>query len=216
MDADHVRRAYALWAPVYDLVFSRTLTPGRRAGAERAGRFGGVVLNIGTGTGLELPMFDPGTQIIGIDLSEAMLKRAQARVKRRKLANVTALLAMDAQRLGFPDGIFDAAFAPYVLTVVPNPVATLDELARVVKPGGEIVLVNHIGAENGISARFENWLGKKSASLGWRPNFSWSIIAGWLATRDDVDLVERQTLPPFGLFTLLRLRRVDPGGKARP
>ena len=207
INADHVRRAYATWAPVYDLIFSNLLTPGRRAGASRAERKGGLVLNVGVGTGLELPMFDPRTAIIGIDLSEAMLQRAQRRVKREKLTNVRGLVTMDAQRLAFPDDSFDAAFAPYVLTVVPNPVATLDELARVVKPGGEIVLVNHIGAETGIAAHFEAWLGKNSARIGWRPNFAWSIIADWLAGREDFQLLERQTLPPFALFTLLRLRK---------
>ena len=205
IDTDNVRRAYAFWAPVYDLVFNNVLTPGRRAAADQVR--GGLVLDVGVGTGLELPMFDRRTQIIGIDLSLAMLERAQRRVKRQKLANVRGLVAMDAARLAFPDACFDAVLAPYVLTVVPNPVATLDELARVVKPGGEIVLVNHLGSEAGVAAKFESWLGKNAKRLGWRANFSYSIIGNWLSMRDDIQLAERRTLPPLGMFTLLRLRK---------
>lgn len=208
IDADNVRRAYAYWAPVYDLVFNNALTPGRRAAAGSIQPQSGLVLDVGVGTGLELPMFDRSTQIVGIDLSLHMLARAQRRVQRLKLTNVRGLVAMDAARLAFPDACFDAALAPYVLTVVPNPVAMLDELARVVKPGGEIVLVNHLGSEAGVAAKFESWLGKNAQRLGWRPNFAYSVIGDWLALRDDIQLTERRTLPPFGMFTLLRLTRV--------
>ena len=92
---------------------------------------------------------------------------------------------MDAMRLAFSDSCFDAAVAPYVLTVVPDPAATLDELMRVVKPGGEIVLVNHVGAESGPIAAIEAWLGRRSAALGWRPQFPWAIIADWIAARSN-------------------------------
>eukprot|EP01037_Dinobryon_pediforme_P047956 gene47956-62591_t len=114
---------------------------------------------------------------------------------------------MDAMNLEFPDGTFDAAVAPYVLTVVPDPERTLDELVRVVKPGGEIVIVNHIGAERGLIAAIEAQLGKRSAKLGWRPQFPWSIVGDWLAKHPEVKLLERRTLAPFGLFTLIRLAR---------
>src|SRR6185503_18838904 len=101
---------------------------------------------------------------------------------------------MDANQLAFADATFDAAVAPYVITVVPEPERTLDELARVVKPGGEIVLVNHIGAETGSMARIEAWLGRRSASLGWRPEFPWEIIGNWIASRADISLLERRPL----------------------
>ena len=114
---------------------------------------------------------------------------------------------MDAMNLSFPDASFDAAVAPYVLTVVPDPERTLDEIARVVRPGGEIVLVNHIGAERGLIAAIEAWLGKRSAALGWRPQFPWSILGNWIARRPDIELLERRQLAPVGLFTLVRLAR---------
>lgn len=200
-----VEDAYARWAPVYDLAFTAVMRPGRKAAAAAISRIGGRVLDVGVGTGLELPMFDRAVTLTGIDLSEPMLRIAQRRVTAERLGNVTGLVVMDAMKLGFADGSFDAAVAPYVLTVVPDPERTLDELVRVVKPGGEIVVVNHIGAERGPIATVESWLGKRSASLGWRPEFPWSIVGDWLAKRPDVRLLERRTLAPFGLFTLIRM-----------
>ncbi len=203
----NVESAYARWAPIYDTVFTLTLRPGRVAAAQAINRLGGRVIDVGVGTGLELPMFGPQVQVTGIDLSEPMLRVAQKRVEERKLTNVEGLLVMDAMKLAFPDASFDAAVAPYVLTVVPEPERTLDEMARVVKPGGEIILVNHVGAERGPLALIEAWLGKRSEALGWRPQFPWSILGDWIARRPDIELVERRALAPLGLFTLVRLKR---------
>jgi len=208
LDNIHVKTSYARWAPVYDLVFELLLRPGRKAAAAAAERPGGRVLDVGVGTGLELPMFDPRTTLIGVDLSEPMLRRAQRRVHAKALRNVEGLIVMDAMRLAFPDAHFDAVVAPYMLTVVPEPQATLDELVRVVKPGGEIVLVNHLGASSGPMASIESWLGTRSAQLGWRPGFQWSILGDWIAANAAVRLIERRSLPPFGLFTLARLQRL--------
>jgi phosphatidylethanolamine/phosphatidyl-N-methylethanolamine N-methyltransferase len=203
----HVEAAYARWAPVYDFTFELVMRQGRRAAAAAATRPGGTVLDIGVGTGLELPMFESRTRLVGVDLSEPMLRRAQGRVHRDGLSNVDGLVVMDAMRLAFPDACFDAAVAPYVLTVVPDPARTLDELFRVVKPGGEIVLVNHVGAERGPIAAMEAWLGRRSASLGWRPQFPWAIIADWIAARTGARLIERRAIAPLGLFTLARILR---------
>jgi len=204
----HVEEAYARWAPVYDLAFTAIMAPGRRAAVAAAQRRGGLILDVGVGTGLELPMFNAGVKLVGVDLSEPMLRRAQMRVERKKLLQVAGLCVMDATRLAFPSEHFDAVVAPYVLTVVPDPAATLDELARVVKPGGEIVLVNHVGAESGPIAWIERWLGRKSASLGWRPEFPWAILGDWLAARPDLRLTERRKIAPLGLFTLARIERL--------
>ncbi len=206
-DAGQIVAAYSRWAPIYDLAFAAVMRRGREAAAAAVGHAGGRVLDVGVGTGLELPMFTGATRLIGIDLAEAMLRRAQARVARHRLGNVEGLSVMDATRLAFLAESFDAAVVPYVLTVVPDPHALLSEVRRVVKRGGDIVLVNHFGAERGIAARIEAWLGKRSASLGWHPQFAFSILGDWIAKQTDMRLIERRRVPPFGLFTLVRLRR---------
>ena len=205
-DNSHVAASYARWAPVYDLAFALVMRPGRLAVAAAAPP-GGRVLDVGVGTGLELPMFDRSTRLVGIDLSEPMLARARARVRAHGLANVEGLVVMDATRLAFPDESFDAAVAPYVLTVVPDPHAMLDEIWRVTKPGGEIVLVNHFGAASGPLAMVERQLGKRSAQLGWKPEFPWETLGGWIAQKPGARLVERRPLAPFGLFVLARVRK---------
>ncbi len=208
LENKHVKKSYARWAPVYDLVFELVLRPGRKAAAAAADGVGGHVLDVGVGTGLELPMFDPRTRLTGIDLSEPMLRRAQWRVRTKALGNVEGLLVMDAARLAFSDAHFDAVVAPYVLTVVPKPRASLDELARVVKPGGEIILVNHFRSGQGPMAWIESVLAKCSAELGWQPEFAWSILGDWIDSTPSVRLVERRKLPPLGLFTLARIERL--------
>jgi phosphatidylethanolamine/phosphatidyl-N-methylethanolamine N-methyltransferase len=204
---DDVNDAYSRWAPFYDAAFAWVMRPGRVATAALLNQTGGRVLDVGVGTGLELPMFGPNVRITGIDLCEPMLNIARKRVETHKLGNVDDLLVMDAMDLKFPDASFDAVIGPYVLTVVPEPERTLDEMARVVKPGGEIILSNHIGAESGPVACFEGWLGKRSAALGWRPQFPWSIVTDWLARRPDIELIERKPLDMVGLFTLIRMKR---------
>jgi phosphatidylethanolamine/phosphatidyl-N-methylethanolamine N-methyltransferase len=208
LDNVHVEEAYARWAPVYDLVFAAVMRPGRKAVAAAANRLGGLILDVGVGTGLELPMFDQNLRLVGVDLSAPMLQRARARVSSKSLQHVAGLAVMDAMHLGFPDDSFDAVVVPYVLTVVPKPAACLDEWLRVVRPGGEIILVNHIGAETGPMALLEAWLGKHSASLGWRPEFPWSVVGDWIAAHRQVKLVERTALAPFGAFTLVRIQKL--------
>ncbi|WP_036255632.1 class I SAM-dependent methyltransferase [Methylocapsa acidiphila] len=208
LDNKHVKSSYARWAPVYDFVFALVMRPGRKAVAAAGARPGGRVLDVGVGTGLELPMFDRRTKLIGIDLSEPMLRRAQRRVGAKALSNVEGLAAMDATRLAFPDSHFDAVVAPYVLTVVPEPEASLDELVRVAKPGGQIILVNHVGAASGPMAWIESMLARCSAELGWRPEFPWSILGDWIDSNPQVRLLERRRLAPFGLFTLARIEKL--------
>ncbi len=207
-DNSHIERAYARWAPVYDLTFAAAMHPGRKLAAAAASRHkGGLILDVGVGTGLELPMFEPTTRVVGIDLSQPMLQRAARRIGMAALQHVAGLAVMDACRLAFADGTFDAIVAPYVLTVLPKPEASLDEWARVLKPGGEIVLVNHIGAARGPQAWIEAQLAKNSSALGWRPEFPWRILADWLESKTGLVLAERRALPPFGLFTLVRIMK---------
>ncbi len=211
---DHVESAYERWAPFYDAAFEWVMGYGRKAVAAEVNKFDGRVLDVGIGTGLELPMFKRDIDLVGVDLSESMLEIARKRVAEFGLTHVEALLVMDALNLQFPDDSFDTVVAPYVLTVVPNPHLLLDELSRVVKPGGAIILVNHIGAASGPVAWIEALFGMISHWLGWNPQFPWSIVGDWLAKRPDIELLERRPVAPIKLFTLIRMRRRNPGEAA--
>ena len=147
-----------------------------------------------------------------------MLRKAHERVAVHKLAHVDALAVMDAQHLGFPDGFFDAVVAQYVITTVPDPEAALDEFARVTKPGGEIILVNHLGAEAGPRRLFEQGFAPVARRLGWRPEFRWGRLAQWAEHHGGVHVVERRPMPPLGHFSLIRFGRRPAGkdGRERP
>ncbi len=202
LDADDVRAAYRRWAGVYDAVFGGVSAWGRRRAVAEANRLPGTrVLEVGVGTGLALPHYDSEKRITGIDLSAEMLARARDRVKVSRLTNVEALLEMDAEQTGFPDGSFDIAVAMFVASVVPHPRKLLLEMRRVVRPGGHILFVNHFAAERGPRWWAERALAPASRALGWHPDFS--IDA--LLDANDRAHTTFSSVPPFGLFTLGRL-----------
>jgi len=212
-----VARVYERWAPVYDLVFGPIFERGRHAAIAATERITGRILDVGVGTGIALPYYARAARVIGVDLSHAMLRRAQARVAEQHVRNVEGLAVMDAERLAFPDAAFDAVVAQYVINAVPDPEATLDEFMRVLKPGGEIVLVNRIGAETGPRRTIERWLTPVVRRLGWRSEFPWARLAHWAERTPGVRLVERRRLPPLGHFALIRFRKADGlGSRAAP
>jgi phosphatidylethanolamine/phosphatidyl-N-methylethanolamine N-methyltransferase len=206
IDIDTVAKAYARWAPVYDLVFGAVFASGRKASIAAAERIGGRILDVGIGTGISLTDYAASNRIVGVDYSEPMLRKAQERVVTRKLAHVEVLAVMDAEQLGFPDALFNAVVAQYVITTVPDPEAALDELARVTRPGGEIILVNHLGAETGWRRSFEQVFAPVARRLGWRPEFRWERLAQWAERHGGVRLVERRPMPPMGHFSLIRFQ----------
>jgi phosphatidylethanolamine/phosphatidyl-N-methylethanolamine N-methyltransferase len=211
LDKDAVAKAYARWAPVYDLVFGAVFERGRKASVAAAERIGGRILEVGVGTGISLPEYRWTTRVVGVDLSMPMLRRAKARVREHGLSNVDGLAVMDAQNLGFEEASFDVVVAQYVITAVPDPEATLDEFARVLKPGGEIVLVNHIGAESGLRKLGEQAFAPVARRLGWRPEFRWQRLEQWADRHGGVRVVERRPMPPLGHFSLIRFERVAAG-----
>jgi phosphatidylethanolamine/phosphatidyl-N-methylethanolamine N-methyltransferase len=214
LDLVTVRKAYARWAPVYDLVFGALFDRGRRAAVAAAERIGGRILEIGVGTGLTLPGYSSRNRIIGIDLSEAMLRKARRRVADLSLQNVEKLELMDAEHLSFPDGSFDVVVANHVISTVPNPEAALDECARMLRPGGEMILLSRIGADAGLRHLIELLLQPIVRRLGWRTEFRWDRFARWAERRTDMRLIERRPTPPFGHFSLLRFVKSAQGSGA--
>src|ERR1700761_9406064 len=190
-DKATIAKAYARWAPIYDLVFGAVFERGRKAAVAAAERIGGRILEVGVGTGLSLPDYAWTNRIVGVDLSAPMLRKASARIKEHRLTNVDGVATMDARRLGFQDCVFDVVVAQYVITAVPEPEATLDEFVRVLKPGGEIVLINHLGAEQGWRRGFELGFAPIARRLGWSPEFPWARLTKWADRHRDMQLVER-------------------------
>src|SRR5690348_7061932 len=204
LDKGTIAKAYARWAPVYDLVFGAVFDKGRQAAIAAAERIGGRILEVGVGTGISLPDYGRGNSLVGVDISLPMLRKARARVAAQRLVHVEALAVMDAGGLALADASFDVVVAQYVITAVPHPEATLDEFARVLKPGGEIVLVNHIGAETGLRRAFEQGFAPVARQLGWRPEFPWGRLAAWVDRARGMRLIERRPMPPLGHFSLIR------------
>lgn len=211
LDENDVREAYRRWAPVYDYTFGRISTAGRRHAVEIINASAGSVLEVGVGTGLSLPEYKSDLNIVGIDLAPEMLERAQERVDQEGLTNVTGLHEMDASNLQFPDGSFDTVVAMYVITVVPNPEKVMRELARVVKPGGQILLVNHFSQEEGVRGWVERRMAPFADLVGWHSVFDVSRVM----VCEDLKLVERQSLRPWGLFTMMRFRKEAVMAQAR-
>ncbi len=209
LDQDEVERAYDRWAPIYDLVFGAVFRKGRSAAISAANRIGGRVLEVGVGTGISLPGYSSGVRVFGIDISAAMLREAQKRVNKLKLKNVEGLAVMDAANLNFPDNSFDVVMAQYVVSAVSNPEATLDEFARVLKPGGEIVLLSRVGAEAGLRRIIEQQVAPLARRLGWRTDFAWALFARWAERPHGMQLVERRPIPPLGHFSLIRFRKAE-------
>jgi phosphatidylethanolamine/phosphatidyl-N-methylethanolamine N-methyltransferase len=207
LDKETIAKAYARWAPVYDLVFGAVFERGRHAAIAAAERIGGRILEVGVGTGISLPDYSPRNRLCGVDISEPMLRKAKERVAEFGLTNVEGLWVMDAEHLSFPDASFDVVVAQYVITTVPDPEATLDEFARILKPGGDIVLVSRLGAEAGLRRALERWFAPAARKLGWRSEFSWERYARWAEQTPGMELVERRSMPPFGHFSLIRFAK---------
>jgi len=165
-----VQRAYEFYAPVYDFIFDWVFAPGRAAAVKAlALESRDRVLEVGIGTGLNLPLYPPTVRLTGIDLSEEMLDKAVERVQTLTMPNVT-LKVMDATSMDFGDNEFDKALATYTISAVPDPVAVLREMRRVVRPGGIIVILNHFRSERRAIGRFEDLVAPICTRLGWKSN----------------------------------------------
>ena len=145
------RGVYEKLASVYDFTFGPTLHPGRVQAIQRMGiKPGDRVLEVGVGTGINASLYPRDCAVTGIDLSSSMLEKARDRVARKGVRNVR-LIEMDAADLKFADDTFDIVYAPYVISVVPDPVAVAREMRRVCRPGGRIIILNHFRSANPLA-----------------------------------------------------------------
>jgi phosphatidylethanolamine/phosphatidyl-N-methylethanolamine N-methyltransferase len=203
---EHQSRVYRHWAPIYDHVYRSLLRDGHRTTAELAAAAGPDILEVGVGTGLVLPHYPPHCRVTGIDLSEHMIAKAREKVERRTFTHVKALRVMNAQHLDFADRSFDAVCLPFVVTLIPEPEKALDECARVLKPGGEIIIASKLGDGRGIQGRIEEAVAPLVHKVGWSSAFRISRIADWARSRGDLDVLEVRPVFPNGFFKVMRLR----------
>ena len=162
------------------------------------------MLEVGVGTGLSLPAYGRHLEIVGIDLSPEMLEKARERVAdRRPRPTSPACTRWTRATSKFPDASFDTVVAMYVMTVVPDPEKVMRELSRVCRPGGEVIIVNHFSAEEGMRGWVERRMAPFADMLGWRPVFDVDRVL----VCEDLSLMEKRGLRPWGLFTMMRFRK---------
>ena len=164
-------------------------------------------MEVGVGTGLSFDDYGPGTEITGIDLCEPMLEKARARMDSGRYPWVKSVQLMDAHQMAFEDASFDCVVAQFVITLVANPEQVLSECHRVVKPGGRIILVNHLYSEVGVAAAVERWAATRIRAFGLRPEFPFARLQAWACANDNATLIERRKLAPFGIYTLVCFER---------
>jgi len=176
VDRDLIERLYARFASVYNAIFGPILHAGREeAMRELPLKPGDEILEVGIGTGLTATLYPSDCHVMGIDLSEPMLKEAAHHVESHGRTNVS-LQKMDASTLAFPDQSFDVVYAAYVISVVPDPVAVLKEMRRVCREGGHIILLNHFLSTRPVLSALERWLSPITARAGFRSDLDLSVL----------------------------------------
>ena len=181
VESDFVERVYERLASVYDLTFGPTLHPGRLHARERMViASGDRILEVGVGTGINASLYPSHCHVTGIDLSTSMLDKARERVARQGLRNIR-LLEMDAASLTFADNSFDIVYAPYLVSVVPDPVQVVKEMRRVCRPGGRIIILNHFRSANPVLSRIERAISPLTVHIGFKADLD---LPGFLAQAD--------------------------------
>lgn len=205
MDAASVQAAYSRWSKVYDGTFGLLLSGARRRAWEILDpQPGDHALEVGVGTGLSIPLVPPGCRFTGVDFSRPMLHRALLRKKRRPEGRRAALIEADGAELPFPEAVFDAAIAPFVVSAAPRPVALLHEMVRVCRPGARLVVLNHFTPSSALLARLEHGLSAlTSRVLGFHADFPLEP----LFERAEIDIDKVQRVTPVGSWYAVTFRR---------
>ncbi|MGH9867001.1 MAG: class I SAM-dependent methyltransferase [Candidatus Polarisedimenticolia bacterium] len=191
---ERVERIYSSYSGVYDLLFDAILHPGRKRAVEAmAVTQGQHVLEVGVGTGLSLPLYPEECRVTAVDISRAMLRRAQERADdpRQGCRADIDLRQMSAERLQLPDRAFDRVLLSYLISCVDRPDQVVSEVHRVCAPEGRVLFLNHFGARGRILPAVERALTPLSRRLGFVLDMPLDVI-----TRT-------------GLFRIERIERVN-------
>ena len=202
-----VVRTYDRFAPLYDRVFGRVLAPGRKLMAEATTALAPAsVLEVGVGTGLTLAGYPRDARVVGIDLSPDMLERARRRAADLPERDIS-LHAMNAERMDFADNSFDCVTVPYVLSVTPHPGRLVNEIRRVCKPDGSILVLNHFSGSS-FWWVMERAVRSVADRIGFRSDFGYEkhILS------HDWHVVSARPVNLFGLSKLVVLRNTKRQG----
>jgi phosphatidylethanolamine/phosphatidyl-N-methylethanolamine N-methyltransferase len=200
---DFVEKVYQNIAQIYDYTYGPTLHPGRLEAIKKMRiRPGTEVLEVGVGTGINLSLYPKHCSVVGIDFSGSMLEIARERAARKDIRNVR-LLQMDAADLKFSDDSFDIVYAPYLISVVPDPVKVAREMRRVCRPGGRIILLNHFLSPNAILSRIERLLSPFTIHIGFKADLD---LPAFLAQAEmQPQSIEKVNIPKiWSLVTVIK------------
>jgi phosphatidylethanolamine/phosphatidyl-N-methylethanolamine N-methyltransferase len=203
VDNQFVEAVYGKLASVYDWVFGPTLHPGRLQAIQRM-RIGSGdhILEVGVGTGINAALYPRACEVIGVDFSASMLKKARERVARKGISNVQ-LMQMDAADLRFGDATFDIVYAPYLISVVPDPVRVASEMCRVCRPGGRVVILNHFRSTNLLGSLCDRLISPLTVHVGFKADLD---LPGFLGQAGLAPVsIEKVNVPPiWSLVTCVR------------
>ncbi len=214
-DKQVMEKAYARWAPVYDVLCGPVFVNGRRAAARAARAVGGRILEIGVGTGLSFDDYDATTEITGIDLSEPMIARARLRAASGRYPFVKGAggdgRARSALRRREPSTAWSGSSSSRWSRI---PSACCRN-ARACSSRAGRSCWSIISTRNaGWPPRSSGCWRRRRARLGLRPEFPFARLAAWAQNHGGAELIERRKVPPFGVYTLVRFRRCEPQSAA--
>lgn len=168
MELESIKKIYAGYSNVYDALFKRFFYPRiKHAITYMDIKPGDRILDVGVGTGLSLSVFPRYCSVVGIDLSTEMLRKAKEKIDENRLDNIK-VLSMDAMSVGFKDDSFDKVFISHVVSVVPDPYKVMQEVKRVCRKGGQVVIVNHFKSKNKLVETVEKIINPVCKKIGWR------------------------------------------------
>lgn len=169
--SEHIKKVYSFYAWIYDAFFGKIFEHGRYVAFNMMDvKPNETILEVGVGTGLSLPLYPKEAHVTGIDISQEMLDKAEVKKEYYGLSNVN-LYTMDASSMTFADNTFDKVIASHVITVVPDPLRTINEIKRVCKKDGEIFILNYTGCNNKVISRFEEFISPFRDKMGLGKHF---------------------------------------------